>query len=407
MAIQRGTEAWRQQAQSATNYLQSLYVDISKFASWVSWARGFTSWTQVFNVLNAGGSPTFNLMASGGITYQTWQQRSAADYQTARSRNFAGTSGTTTGSGGSNIPGATGGTNPSPLPPPTNFVPPPPGSIYDPVTGTYQPAPPLPNPPPNTLPGATPGQPLADVRTSAKAELTRVLGQFGLAGLADIAWQLYTVSDINDVGELIMALEPTEEFRRLFPGLRDESTGQLLMSPAQWMNYYDQVQSLIGDVGGQPLTRAQVGALIQNRKSVQEIARETEQIRKLEMDSYAKQEFYAYTGHMPTGQDLYALRLGLAPELQSLYEQAVANGISAEEFNARIGSTPLQERRSEQLTDALAPTGAGFTAPTNPEDALAKDRAFALAMAAAESRWKAGGVVDVETKFPERTSEAF
>lgn len=317
----------------------------------------------------------------------------------------------------------------TPLPAPGQFVPPPSAggpTGTPPVTDPGQ----VQTPPPAFVPG---------VAASARAELRRLLRDFGLEELADAAWQLY-VSGVTDPEQLIGELEGTEAFRARFPGIRDPKTKELIMSPAAYVAYERGLAERLSAAGLQQLSRATVGAMIQQHRSLEEVADDINTYAELSQNGYARQEFYAYTGVDPGKNGLFALVMGIAPNLEAIYNAAVQAGVSQSEFESRLraslrvtgGTAPTSANRSEKIADpvtgeqitrqvlfqrygtaspfeiplntervaaALDPTGNGFVAPLPGMDRLARVMASRKARAAEKAQWAVGGGRVVETEL--------
>lgn len=193
---------------------------------------------------------------------------------------------------------------------------------------------------------------------SGSATLRAILGAFGLGDLADAAYSLY-VEGITDPDLLMVGLERTRDFQMRFPGIRDE-TGQLIMRPSEYVTYERTLTAELAKIGHPPPTRAQIGAIVQSRRSAVEVGEEIRAYDELRQNPYLRRQFYVYTGTDPGDVGVFALALGLAPDLERTYVNAINTGIPAPLYETRLAE-------SESMTAANAFTFGVTSAFTEPE----------------------------------------
>lgn len=245
-----------------------------------------------------------------------------------------------------------------------------------------------------------------DTRANAKAEIRRILANAGgnLSELSDIAWELYT-EGIEDPQQLLFELESTEAFRERFPGIRNPETNELVMQPGAYIEFEHSINEQLSTYGQRNLSRAEVGALIQNGRSVVEVRDDLERIRQLETSSHLRREFYAYTGIDPGPGGAFALVLGLAPGLEAEYQRAIDAGVSEDEYFQRLEEIqPRESRRTlADVTAALEPEGAGASFTTDfRERRAAVLHGIELADKAGKAAYLSGGqLVGAERLRPE------
>lgn len=200
--------------------------------------------------------------------------------------------------------------------------------------------------PSEAIRGGPSGQPLDQLGPTAKAEMRRILGRRGLGGLADIAWE-FMRAGVTDPQQLLMELEGTEEFRRIFAGIRDPETDQLIMTPARYMDFKEGVREQLFAFGVNPERHGfsvdeLTAAFVQQRRTLENVQKDLEAMAELESRPELRRQFFAYAGVDPGTEGLFALALDLpqAEDLRQAFDQAVEQGVSTEEFFDRL-RTPL------------------------------------------------------------------
>jgi hypothetical protein len=209
----------------------------------------------------------------------------------------------------------------------------------------------------STLTGwVTPATPVPDAAaTGAKATLAAMLGQFGpgMAALAGPAYDLQTTG-VTDTTAILLALENTQEFRAAMPGIRDATTGQLIMTPAAYMTYANTVRSAFADAGVAPPDAATIGSYVQQRKSATELNTELGAYKELKENPFISDHFAAITGTNPGPEGIFALLTGQAPDLEAMYQQSVAQGVDQQTYAARLAALPSGAgRTSADIMNAL------------------------------------------------------
>jgi len=167
-----------------------------------------------------------------------------------------------------------------------------------------------------------------------------ILSAFDVGELADQVYQIYLSTGVTDPDYLLLTQENTPTFQARFPGIRDRN-GQLIMRPAEYVQWERSIQSQVMQVGYRPLTRAELGAIAQSGRSADEVAQDLAAYDELRNNPYVGRQFYAYTGVDPGAEGLFALALGLpsADELRQTYEQAISAGVPQQVYNERLGVT--------------------------------------------------------------------
>jgi hypothetical protein len=256
-------------------------------------------------------------------------------------------------------------------------------------------------PPPAAGPAATPGAPTSMATTSAKATLAAMLAQFGpgLASLAGPAYDLQTTG-VTDTTAILTALEGTQEFRAAFPGIRDATTGQLIMTPAAYSTFSNTVKSAFADAGVAPPDAAMIGSYVQQRKSATELSSELGAYRELKNNPFIADHFAAITGTNPGPDGIFALLTGQAPNLEAMYQQSIAQGVDQQTYANRLAALPSgQGRTSADIMNALqANPDTFFNAATPSLNRMDMTVALQRAVADNAAEFKGGGQAMVNTK---------
>jgi hypothetical protein len=187
-----------------------------------------------------------------------------------------------------------------------------------------------------------------------------ILSAFGIGELSDAVYQTYLNTGITDPDYLLLTQENTPTFQARFPGIRD-AQGQLIMKPADYVNYERTIQSQLAQYGHAPLTRSELGAIVQSGRSADEVAQDLAAYDELRNNPYVQRQFYAYTGVDPGPEGLFALALGLpsAASLRQTYEQALSAGVPQQVYDLRLGISPENQ--------ATATVGSQFLPETLPQ----------------------------------------
>ncbi len=262
-------------------------------------------------------------------------------------------------------------------------------TVYSPQPGgtqTIGPTAPAPTPAPS---GPT---------SSARATLTAMLSPFGLESLVGPAYDLQ-VAGVTDPTAMILALEGTQEFRSRFAGIRDPTTGQMIMSPAEYVSYQKNVNQLFADNGVPLPDQAQIGSFVQQRRSVNELTTDVHAYAELKNNPFMQDQFYAVTGLNPGAEGMFAYLTGQAPGLEQHYNDSIAGGVDAATYAQRLASTQTGANfTADNIMQALqANPNSLFTAGTSPLDNMTKTLALQRVVASNAAEYKAGGQAAVST----------
>lgn len=234
--------------------------------------------------------------------------------------------------------------------------------------------------------------------SSAKATLRALLSPFGLESLVGPAYDLQ-VSGVTDPTAMVLALENTQEFRARFPGMRDPSTQQLIMTPGEYVAYEKSVRQLFADSGVPQPDQAQIGSYVQQRRSVNELSTDVKAYTELKQNPYMADQFYAITGMHPGAEGMFAYLTGQAPGLEDLYNKSVAGGVDQATYAQRLAATT--SGRNFTTDDIMKSLQADplslFNAATPALNNMDKTIALQRAVAANASEYKGGGAFNVNT----------
>lgn len=97
------------------------------------------------------------------------------------------------------------------------------------------------SPPFQNVPEYTPSQ------TSARAQLANTLGHYGLASLADFAWQEYLKN--IPIDQIMLDVRQTPEYKHRFPAMDNLSQAGHAMNETQYINYEDSVKQIMQAAG--------------------------------------------------------------------------------------------------------------------------------------------------------------
>jgi hypothetical protein len=234
--------------------------------------------------------------------------------------------------------------------------------------------------------------------SSAKATLRALLSPYGLESLVQPAYDLQ-VSGVTDSTAMVLALENTQEFRARFPGMRDVTSGQLIMSPAEYVAYEKSVRQMFADAGVAAPDQAMIGSFVQQRRSVNELSGDVKAFQEIQQNPFIGDQFYAITGTHPGPEGVFALLTGQAPDLEKLYSDSVAGGVDANTYATRLAATTsganfnTGDIMSALQTDPSTIFNAGAGALNN----MTKTVALQRAIAANAAEYKAGGQGAVST----------
>lgn len=213
----------------------------------------------------------------------------------------------------------------------TTYVPGPNGTL------TFGP-PATPAPAAAPAPTATTTPPASGPTSSAKATMRSLLAPFGLESLVQPAYDLQ-ISGVSDPTAMILALEGTQEFRSRFAGIRDPTTQQMIMTPAEYVSYEKSVRQLFADSGIAAPDQAQIGSFVQQRRSVNELSTDVKAYQEIQQNPFIGDQFYAITGQHPGAEGVFALLTGQAPDLEKLYSDSVAGGVDQATYAQRLAAT--------------------------------------------------------------------
>jgi hypothetical protein len=267
------------------------------------------------------------------------------------------------------------------------------GAGGQPTGGAPPASPPSTTQTPPAAPTAAPGMP-----AGARATLTAMLSPFGLESLVGPAYDLQ-VAGVTDPTAMVLALENTQEFRARFPGMRDPTTNQLIMTPAEYVSYEKSVNQLFADNGIPLPDPAELGSFVQQRRSVNELTTDVQAYSEIKQNPFIGDQFYAITGMNPGPEGVFALLTGQAPNLEAAYNASVAGGVDAATYASRLASTETGGTfTADDIMKSLQtdPTTL-FNAGASPLNNMDKTIALQRAVAANAAEYKAGGQAAVST----------
>jgi hypothetical protein len=267
-------------------------------------------------------------------------------------------------------------------------------------TGTTAAPAAAPNSPSPPIGGGT-GTTVSAGTSSAKAAMRAMLAPFGLESLVGPAYDLQ-VSGVTDPTAMVLALENTQEFRARFPGMRDPTTQQMIMTPGEYVAYEKSVRQLFADSGVPQPDQAQIGSYVQQRRSVNELTTDVKAYTELKQNPFMADQFYAITGTHPGAEGMFAYLTGQAPGLEDLYNKSVAGGVDQATYMARMAATPTGQSSTFNAgdvmqalqTDPSTMFNAGIPALNNMDKTVALQRA----VAANAAEYKGGGAFNVNTQ---------
>lgn len=234
------------------------------------------------------------------------------------------------------------------------------------------------------------------VAVSAKAALRALLAPYGLEGLVAPAYDLQ-VAGITDPTAMVLALENTQEFRARFPGMRDTTNGQLIMTPGEYVAYEKSVKQLFADSGVDQPDAAMIGSYIQQRKSVNELTTDVKAYAELKQNPYMAQQFHAITGTDPGAEGMFALLTGQAPDLEKTYADSVKGGVDQATYAQRLSQTT--GRNANDIMAALQADPNSLFSSAHPAlNNMDKTLALQRAVAANTAEYKSGGAAAVNTQ---------
>jgi hypothetical protein len=256
-------------------------------------------------------------------------------------------------------------------------------------------------PPASPPPAVAPSGPAAarsGPTSSARATLTAMLSPFGLESLVGPAYDLQ-VAGVTDPTAMVLALEGTQEFRSRFAGIRDPTTNQMIMTPAEYVSYQKSVNQLFSDAGVPLPDQAQIGSFVQQRRSVNELTTDVQAYRELKNNPFMQDQFYAITGTNPGAEGMFALLTGQAPDLEKHYQDSIAGGVDAATYASRLVSTTTGGTfTADNIMQALqANPNDFFNAGQGGLNNMDKTIALQRAVASNAAEYKAGGQSAVST----------
>lgn len=255
-----------------------------------------------------------------------------------------------------------------------------------------------PNSPSPPIGGGT-TTPTAGMTSGARATLRAMLSPFGLESLVGPAYDLQ-ISGVTDPTAMVLALENTQEFRARFPGMRDPTTQQLIMTPGEYVAYEKSVRQLFADSGVPQPDQAQIGSYVQQRRSVNELSTDVKAYTELKQNPYMADQFYAITGTHPGAEGMFAYLTGQAPGLEDLYNKSVAGGVDQATYAQRLAATisgknfTTDDIMAALQTDPHTFFNASMPALNNMDKTIALQRA----VAANAAEYKGGGAFNVNTQ---------
>lgn len=248
---------------------------------------------------------------------------------------------------------------------------------------------------------------LTPAPATATDDLRRLLESHDIGDLTEIISALYEAG-IEDPEILYSQLEGTEVFRSRFAGSRDPVTGELIASPAEVIEFERGLRETLSYYGISPERdlglsfRAFSAGLIQNRRSLREVAEEIAALDEIRQRPFARQKFFALTGFDPGDEGILSAAIGLAPDLEKRYQEAVSRGVSVEEFHTRLERFGGDHATLEEIQEALKPEGPGLEA-LFPETRSQRLKAIRLAVESEKARFRSGGGVAVRDRLPRET----
>jgi hypothetical protein len=264
------------------------------------------------------------------------------------------------------------------------------GTMAAPASPPNSPSPPI---------GGGTTTPTAGMTSGARATLTAMLSPFGLESLVGPAYDLQ-VSGVTDPTAMVLALENTQEFRARFPGMRDASSGQLIMTPGEYVAYERSVKQLFADSGVPQPDQAQIGSYVQQRRSVNELSTDVKAYTELQQNPFMADQFYAITGTHPGAEGMFAYLTGQAPGLEDLYNKSVAGGVDQATYAQRLAATTSGKNfTTDDIMGALqSDPNSLFNAATPALNNMDKTIALQRAVAANAAEYKGGGAFNVSTQ---------
>jgi hypothetical protein len=239
----------------------------------------------------------------------------------------------------------------------------------------------------------------AGITSSAKATLAAMLSPYRLESLVGPAWDLQ-VAGVTDPTATVLALENTQEFRARFPGMRDTTTGQLIMTPGEYVAYEKSVRQLFADNGVDQPDQATIGSFVQQRRSVNELTTDVQAYRELKQNPFMADQFAAITGTHPGAEGMFALLTGQAPNLEQMYQDSVKGGVDQATYAQRLAQTTTGTGFSADdiMASLKADPNTLFNAATPQLNNMDKTIALQRAVAANASEYKGGGGFAVNTQ---------
>jgi hypothetical protein len=264
---------------------------------------------------------------------------------------------------------------------------------------TAAPAPASPPNSPSPPVGGGTTTPTAGMTSGARATLRAMLSPFGLESLVGPAYDLQ-ISGVTDPTAMVLALENTQEFRARFPGMRDPSTQQMIMTPGEYVAYEKSVRQLFADSGVPQPDQAQIGSYVQQRRSVVELSTDVKAYTELKQNPFMADQFYAITGTHPGAEGMFAYLTGQAPGLEDLYNKSVAGGVDQATYAQRLAATTSGKNfTTDDIMGALqSDPNSLFNAATPQLNNMDKTIALQRAVAANASEYKGGGAFNVSTQ---------
>lgn len=244
-----------------------------------------------------------------------------------------------------------------------------------------------------------PSAPGSGVTSSAKATLRAMLAPFGLEGLVGAAYDLQ-VAGLSDPTAMVLALEGTQEFRARFPGMRDTTSGQLIMTPGEYVAYERSVKQLFADSGIPQPDQATIGSFVQQRRSVTELTTDVKAYQEIRQNPFIGDQFFAITGQHPGPEGVFALLTGQAPNLEQLYNDSVKGGVDQNTYAQRLAQTTSGKAfTADDIMNSLkADPNSLFNAATPSLNNMDKTIALQRAVAANAAEYKGGGAFSVATQ---------
>lgn len=247
-----------------------------------------------------------------------------------------------------------------------------------------------------TAPGAAAGSGIA---SSAKATLRAMLAPFGLEGLVGAAYDLQ-IAGLSDPTAMVLALEGTQEFRARFPGMRDTTSGQLIMTPGEYVAYEKSVKQLFADSGIAQPDQATIGSFVQQRRSVNELTGDVKAYQEIKQNPFIGDQFFAITGQHPGPEGVFALLTGQAPNLEQLYNDSVKGGVDQTTYAQRLAQTTSGKAftADDIMASLKADPNSLFNAATPSLNNMDKTIALQRAVASNAAEYKQGGAFAINTQ---------